>query len=285
MLMRYALLVVLFAGPAAADIGAATAVVPDAKGTPPGGAASELKVGSRIVANERITAGPSGKVQLMFTDGTTLNVGSGSDLVLDKYVFDPRRGTGDMSATMGKGVLRFVGGRVSKRRKAKVKTPVGTVGIRGGIATIAYEPGGELTAVFLFGEEMSVTAGGVTRTARRPGQAIRVPLGAPPTQPAKVEFETWRKIEGRIRAPRKAGISGPPVPGVEALNRRVANFGVKAQQLAPLPGRAAPGAPAKPGSPKPGVVGPLAQPTPGLRPPGGPGAPPIGSGPELPGPP
>jgi hypothetical protein len=262
---------------AAGEIGVAAAVVPDAHGVPEGGADEALQTGSHVYGNERITSGPTGRVQLLFADGTSLNVGAGSDLVLDRYVYDPDRDAGEMTATMGKGVLRFVGGRISKKQDVVVNTPVGTVGIRGGIAAVSYEPGGELVAVFLYGEAMTVLAGGASQTVRRPGLAIRVAAHGPPGPPHPVAPGELGGMMGRLEmGPPRGGPRGerpgPPPRDGGAIERRVAGFGATAAMVAPLPGRPGPGGPPGPGPRRPGARGPAGQPPPGA-PPGGAGGP------------
>lgn len=74
----------------------------------------------------------------MFPDTSTLNVGRNSNIVIDEYVYDPAAGTGKMVATVSKGVMRFVGGQISHTAGVTVKTPVATLGIRGGVATVVY---------------------------------------------------------------------------------------------------------------------------------------------------
>src|SRR6476660_10554281 len=64
--------------------------------------------------NQRINTSGSGVVQVLLVDGSTFTVGTGSDLVIDKFVYDPKKNKGEIVATFGKGVLRFVGGKISK---------------------------------------------------------------------------------------------------------------------------------------------------------------------------
>ena len=69
------------------------------------------------------------------------------------------RGTGELVATLGKGVARFVGGKLSKNRGGvSVKTPVGTIGIRGGIGNLNLNGGpngSDATFSLIFGDEMT----------------------------------------------------------------------------------------------------------------------------------
>ncbi len=182
---RLALAVVLAAWGAAGGawattgIGVTSAVLPQATGTPPDGEPRVLNVGTDVVVDERIVTGKVGKTHLLFLDGSALTVGPGSDLVLDEFVYDADAKSGKIAMTASKGLLRFVGGRISKTTPVLIKTPSATIGIRGGIAIV--EVGAVTTAKFLFGEELTVSAGGITRVVTRPGFQISVTDGAPET--------------------------------------------------------------------------------------------------------
>ena len=64
----------------------------------------------RAPENEKIETSASGNVQVLFVDKTTLNIGPNSSLVIDRFVYDPKAGTGQVALSLGKGVLRVVGG-------------------------------------------------------------------------------------------------------------------------------------------------------------------------------
>ena len=98
-------------GVAQADkVGVAAAVNPDAFSSLNGAPKSQLNIGKSIFYDERINTSTSGLVQVLLVDGSTFTVGPGSDLVIDKFVYDPKKNTGEMVATFSKGVMRFVGG-------------------------------------------------------------------------------------------------------------------------------------------------------------------------------
>ncbi len=122
----------------AQNAGRVGAVNPDATGTPPGAGTRTLAVGSNVVYKEKVVTSAQGSTQIMFPDQSTLNVGRNSSIVIDEYVYDPAAGTGKMIASVSKGVLRFVGGQISHTAGVTVNTPVGTLGIRGGVASIVY---------------------------------------------------------------------------------------------------------------------------------------------------
>jgi FecR protein len=128
------------------NFGKVGAVNQDATGTPPDGSSHTLVVGAGVVYKEKIETSAQGSTQLLFPDQSTLNIGRNSSLVIDEYVYDPKTNTGSMLASLGKGVLRFVGGQISHNSGVTVKTPVASLGIRGGVATVVYPVSPQLAA-------------------------------------------------------------------------------------------------------------------------------------------
>jgi hypothetical protein len=122
----------------AQSAGRVAAVNRDATGTPPGLASRTLAIGTNVVHNEKVETSASGSTQIMFPDSSTLNVGRNSSIVINEYVYDPNAGSGKMIASVSKGVLRFVGGEISHTAGVTIKTPIASIGIRGGVATIVY---------------------------------------------------------------------------------------------------------------------------------------------------
>lgn len=91
-----------------------------------------LKIGDGIHQNESITTGAAGQAQMLFLDQTVLTIGPESRVILDKAVFDPQKKTGEVSLRAVSGAFRFVSGS-SPSEKYEIKTPQGTIGIRGTI--------------------------------------------------------------------------------------------------------------------------------------------------------
>jgi FecR protein len=122
----------------AQNSGRVGAVNIEATGTPPGAASRTLTIGTNIIYKERVKTSAQGSTQILFLDTSTLNVGRNSNIVIDEYVYDPKAGTGNMVVTVSKGVARFVGGQISHTAGVSINTPVATLGIRGGVATVIY---------------------------------------------------------------------------------------------------------------------------------------------------
>lgn len=187
-------------------IGTAAAVNPAARAnigaTPP----RVLVVGELLRASERITTDAGGQAHVMFRDQSTITVGPSSEIVLDRFVYDPARGTGEMGLQMSRGVLRFVGGRVSSSGGVEVRTPVATIGIRGGVAVIELLADGSLLVGFVYGEGVSVrfSDGRVTRVTRAGFGGVFDRLGG-----GAVRAIEQREFEGVLA--RLEGGNGPPV--------------------------------------------------------------------------
>ena len=187
--LHAALLVTLATLPAAADVGRTTAVVQESRGTPPAHPTRVLVPRLNIFENERIQTDTRGVTQILFTDGTNLTVGPNSDLVIDRFSYDPDTTVGDLAAKLARGLVRFVGGQISKRGRAAIETPVAVIGVRGGIAVVEHGDAGETSAVLLFGAELTVTGVGtaaMTRRVTRPGFSVTVRTDGRVSAPARL---------------------------------------------------------------------------------------------------
>ena len=135
----------------------AAAVNPDAFSSFAGAPQSQLNIGKSIFFNERINTTASGLVQVLLADGSTFTVGPGSDLVIDKFVYDPKKGAGQLSASFSKGVMRFVGGKISKNDGGvTVNTPAGSSAIRGGIWMGKIDSPKDYAFIFVFGKYLKL---------------------------------------------------------------------------------------------------------------------------------
>ncbi len=176
---------------AAERVGVAAAVKPDATSQPPGGESSTLKIGKSVVYNERINTSSSGVVQVLLLDGSTFSVGPGSDLVIDKFVYNPATGRGDLVASFSKGALRFVGGKLSKNDPGvKVNTPAGELTVRGGIFQGKVQGANRAIFAFVYGDRLSLNRGGRLFTLQSPGQVFDISGPGAPVMRAASQADT-----------------------------------------------------------------------------------------------
>jgi hypothetical protein len=165
------------------QVGVTSTTAGDPRGTPPAENERILKVGADIKANERVRTAANDRAHLVFDDGSALTVGVDSDLVIDRFVYDPATQTGDLTMTTTRGAFRFVGGAISKKKEVVIHTPSADIGIRGAIGTWAIGPDGSVTATFLYGEQMWLRNALGAQFATRYGSQIFVPQGGRPTPP------------------------------------------------------------------------------------------------------
>jgi len=163
-------------------IGVTQSIQNDPMGKPPGGVDRVLRVGTDVQANEIISTTANDRAHLVFLDGTTLTIGPDSQMTIDKFVYDPTTQKGELAVNATKGVFRLIGGRISKTSTIAVTTPAATMGIRGGIAVFGVQASAT-TSILVFGNSLTVTAGGVTQTITVPGLSVTTPTGGTPGAP------------------------------------------------------------------------------------------------------
>ena len=79
---------------------------------------------------DRISSNGSGNGEFQFSDGTRLAVGPGANLVVDEFVFASKSRFQKLGLAAAKGTFRWISGN-SASSAYKIKTPYGTMGIRG----------------------------------------------------------------------------------------------------------------------------------------------------------
>ena len=107
------------------SIGSATSVKPQAEAN-----TRTLSSGSSVYSKELVRTGDAGVADLRFHDNSNLSVGPKSSVRLDKFVYEPNKSAGGVAVEATRGSFRFVTGSQS-RGSYQVKTPYGTLGIRG----------------------------------------------------------------------------------------------------------------------------------------------------------
>src|SRR5271163_3389265 len=170
---------------AAQRVGTATAVNPASDSTPPGGSTVALTIGARVVHKERIHTTPTGSVQLLFLDKSTLSIAPNTSILIDEFVYDPSSGQGHMLAKLTQGALRYVGGKLSHEGEATITTSAANIGIRGATVTVEQGPNG--TVVTNHFGTITIQNGSGKIIVTRPGFVVTITnWNTPPGQPARV---------------------------------------------------------------------------------------------------
>jgi hypothetical protein len=169
-------------------IGIASAVKNRVDGTT-GGATRPLAPGSDIFAREVVRTGEQSTAQLLFLDETSLAIGPQSEVTLDRFVFDPNRGAGNVAINLGRGMLRFATGSQNPG-SYRVTTPVATIGVRGtlfDLYSIQTRAGQWIQILILVQGALVGEIAGVKFELKTPGQAM---IYSPPSPPRAITWDT-----------------------------------------------------------------------------------------------
>ena len=171
-----------------------------------------VEAGYQIIQNHTIETDEIGKAQMLLLDGTAFSVGPNSSVVLDRFIYNPETAEGSLEVT-ARGLLRIVGGKVTKKQPALIRTNSATVGIRGGIGIVQTD-GSQVNATFLYGEEMTVTPNCVDldtfgdqcgsdfiTTITEPGFSVSVESAdSEPSEPEPVTEESLEAVQDELEA-------------------------------------------------------------------------------------
>lgn len=189
-------------------------------------------VKQRVMVGNQVTTGAASALQVLLLDRSVFTVGANARVTIDRYVYDPRRNSAAVSASIAQGAFRFMSSRAvhANPNKSTLRTPVASIGIRGTIvegvvgeaarglaaklpeiaATAGSGSGANASFIILVGPGpgsqdaggaggIDVTAGGRTVAVDRPGMAVYVAdADQPPTDPIMVSAEIMREVEDAI---------------------------------------------------------------------------------------
>jgi len=90
-------------------------------------------VGVRLQTADIVKTGSDGSVGITMDDDSLLSAGPNSVLSLDRYAFDPTTNRGRFDASLNRGTLAVISGRIAKQAPdaMTVRTPTAILGVRG----------------------------------------------------------------------------------------------------------------------------------------------------------
>ncbi len=123
-----------------------------------------LRLGDDIYADDTIATGADSKLTIVFIDGMEFRLGEDAKLLIDDFVFDQADSTGLQSLSAIKGAFAYQSGLLaaSDPSAVTIKTPLGTLGIRGTkLLGLADTPEGQCVITLLDGQiEVTSDKGG-----------------------------------------------------------------------------------------------------------------------------
>jgi hypothetical protein len=90
-------------------------------------------VGARLQQSDVLRTGADGSVGVVMSDNSLLSAGPNSVLSLDRFEFDPTSSEGRFDASLRKGSLSVISGRIAKQTPGAMtlRTPAAILGVRG----------------------------------------------------------------------------------------------------------------------------------------------------------
>ncbi len=89
-------------------------------------------VNTTVEMNDTIVTAKA-RAQLTFEDNTTVKITEQSKLIIDDFVYDPKKGSGKVAMKVVLGTARYASGQIAKTnpQNVNVQTPTATVAVRG----------------------------------------------------------------------------------------------------------------------------------------------------------
>lgn len=90
-------------------------------------------VGTPIMSGSILRTSANALLGVTFKDNTVMSFGPDTELTVDEYVYAPNKGKLKLGASLAKGTLAYLSGAIAKIKPdaVSIKTPTGTIGVRG----------------------------------------------------------------------------------------------------------------------------------------------------------
>ena len=194
--------------------------------------AKQAVVTKPVLLGDVVNSNKVGSLQVLLKDQTMFTVGPDCNLTIDKFVYDPDKNSNALTASVKKGMFRFMSGNISKSGpdSVSVNTPIASMGVRGtmaegligmeaidmarnaGVITsntkvdpinaslfVLRGPGRKNSSKNKRGK-ISVTSAGETVTVKKSGMAVFVAdKSTPPSQPFMLLDADLDKFHSKLR--------------------------------------------------------------------------------------
>lgn len=99
-------------------------------------------LGMPVYLGSRLVTLPGSTLGVTFRDETVVSIGPDTQLVIDQYLFAPRKGEIGLVASLARGTLNYVSGQIAKLKPdgVNINTPTGMIGVRGTQFVVRVDP-------------------------------------------------------------------------------------------------------------------------------------------------
>lgn len=97
------------------------------------GANRDLQTAGPVYFRDKLKTGAGARLEAKLDDGTVLTLGEKGRLTVDEFVYRPGEQGNKLALNVTKGAFLFVGGKIEGPTggNVSIKTPIGTLGVRG----------------------------------------------------------------------------------------------------------------------------------------------------------
>jgi hypothetical protein len=90
------------------------------------------KLNTGVEMNDAVSTARA-KAELTFEDKTTVKLTEHSKIIIDDFVYDPKKGAGKLGMKMALGTARYASGQIAKNnpQQVAIKTPTASIAVRG----------------------------------------------------------------------------------------------------------------------------------------------------------
>ena len=180
-----------------------------------GGSTSPAGVGTAVDVGDRIITGSGGHAVITLTDGSQLELGESSNLVIDNHTLAPAGGRASSQVSLFGGALRSIVNATGGAPNFEVHTPNAVAAVRGTRFDTAYNEGEQrptfgdcrkFTDVIVYEGVVSVRNPNASSGTELPaGYELSVPCSLSPTLPGPIGMTGARSNVGTV-------VGGVPPP-------------------------------------------------------------------------
>ena len=156
-------------------------------------------VNTSVEMNDTVSTARA-KAELTFADKTTVKLTEHSKMIIDDFVYDPKKGTGKLAVNMAMGTARYASGQIAKNnpQQVSIKTPTATIAVRGTDFSMTVDELGRSLVVLLPSCDNRGCVTGAIEVSNLSGVVILdVPyqatmvssLSTPPSQPTVIKID------------------------------------------------------------------------------------------------
>jgi hypothetical protein len=163
-----------------------------------GGTWAAANIGNPVGVGDQVRTNATGRVRIVFRDGSVLNLGTATQMVIEQQTGDADKGVWHSGIQLLKGKLRSLVSEYYKQSGSvyEIGTPTAVAGVRGTEFVMTYDPAGDLSQVV--GVTGTVAVHSVTDRRRRAVEVTTQELtivarGKFPTPPKRIPDKLFRE--------------------------------------------------------------------------------------------